>query len=123
MWTFVQKPRDGKFDAVYYKHGIIILSISTWISVKILVGSLCMYFKSYIISLYIFRYETEFGFTIPNRDIIIDDIRVRAVGKSISHQEPDLPADQEPAQPERVRISYIVTIFLIKWYDADDVDR
>lgn len=28
------------------------------------------------------RYQKEFGFTIPERKIIVDDIRIRAVGKS-----------------------------------------
>lgn len=30
------------------------------------------------------NYEQEFGFTLPNREILIDDIRVRCIGKSIA---------------------------------------
>lgn len=44
------------------------------------------------ISTFIERYQCEFGFVIEQRDIIVDDIRVRGVGKS------DL--DQELEQPE-----------------------
>ena len=31
------------------------------------------------------RYQREFGFTIPSRDIRVDDIRVRAMGRACSH--------------------------------------
>lgn len=30
------------------------------------------------------NYEKEFGFTLPNRDILVDDLRVRAIGKSVA---------------------------------------
>ena len=33
-------------------------------------------------SAFIRQHEQEFGFTLPNRDIIIDDVRVRGIGKS-----------------------------------------
>ena len=52
---------------------------------------------------------TEFGFTIADRDIIIDDIRVRGVGRCISHKEPDLPLVTTQPTPERVSISISYT--------------
>lgn len=33
------------------------------------------------------RYQTEFGFTIQNRSVIVDDIRVRGIGKSLLEQD------------------------------------
>ena len=33
------------------------------------------------------QHEQEFGFTLPDRDIIIDDVRVRGIGKSFSGME------------------------------------
>ena len=53
---------------------------------------------------------TEFGFTIADRDIIIDDIRVRGVGRCISHKEPDLPLVTTQPTPERVCITILYTI-------------
>ena len=53
---------------------------------------------------------TEFGFTIADRDIILDDIRVRGVGRCISHKEPDLPLVTTQPTPERVSISISYTI-------------
>ncbi|XP_052817623.1 5-oxoprolinase-like [Mya arenaria] len=37
------------------------------------------------------RYYTEFGFTLPSRAIIVDDIRIRGVGKAISGENLDIP--------------------------------
>ncbi|RUP51273.1 hypothetical protein BC936DRAFT_149081 [Jimgerdemannia flammicorona] len=31
-------------------------------------------------------YQHEFGFTLPDRDIIVDDIRIRGIGKAINHE-------------------------------------
>ncbi|XP_059473428.1 5-oxoprolinase [Neocloeon triangulifer] len=36
------------------------------------------------------RYKREFGFTIPARDILVDDIRVRATGNIILHNEAEI---------------------------------
>ncbi|XP_067934707.1 5-oxoprolinase-like [Watersipora subatra] len=47
------------------------------------------------LSTFLFKYETEFGFTIADREIIVDDIRVRGVGKCISPEEPDLSVDSD----------------------------
>lgn len=42
---------------------------------------------------FIKQHEQEFGFTLPNRDIIIDDVRVRGIGKSQGGM--DKTADQQ----------------------------
>lgn len=34
-----------------------------------------------------FRYKREFGFVIENREITVDDIRVRGIGKSVIKEE------------------------------------
>ena len=39
-------------------------------------------FLDYLFCVVYFRYLQEFGFTIPNRNIIVDDIRVRGCGHS-----------------------------------------
>ena len=66
---------------------------------------------SEIVYFLLFRYETEFGFTIPNREIMADDIRVRAIGKSISPQEPDLPVHTETL-PAPEEVTYITLLSL-----------
>ena len=35
-------------------------------------------------AIFVANYKKEFGFTLPDRDILIDDLRVRAIGKSIA---------------------------------------
>lgn len=42
------------------------------------------------LSTFLERYKTEFGFTIQNRNIIVDDIRVRGIGKSDIENEVEL---------------------------------
>jgi hypothetical protein len=44
---------------------------------------LCINLKPWIYPLY--RYKREFGFTIPSRDIIVDDIRVRGTASACAH--------------------------------------
>ncbi|XP_043474758.1 5-oxoprolinase [Leptopilina heterotoma] len=48
------------------------------------------------------RYQTEFGFTMPNRKIFINDIRVRGIGKSDVIEDPILPKSKEPLKVEKV---------------------
>ncbi|CAA9997633.1 unnamed protein product [Nesidiocoris tenuis] len=45
------------------------------------------------------RYENEFGFTIPERALIIDDIRVRAAGKTHIDSDPKLGPNRSKPQP------------------------
>ena len=63
--------------------------------------------------MYFFRYQQEFGFTIPSRPIVIDDIRVRGVAKACSHQVYSLNEDQSPPTPITVRMlnSRIVHVY------------
>ncbi|KAK7866095.1 hypothetical protein R5R35_011613 [Gryllus longicercus] len=53
------------------------------------------------------RYQCEFGFTLPNRPIIVDDIRVRGVGKSLIHTEEEVAsADGPPKEAKMVRVYF-----------------
>lgn len=45
------------------------------------------------------RYKSEFGFVIQQRNVIVDDIRVRGVGKSDLHQENKIKVSNEPPKP------------------------
>lgn len=50
------------------------------------------------------RYQTEFGFVIRGRKVIVDDIRVRGSGKSSTPQEEDIPqTKQSPKIVENVK--------------------
>ncbi|XP_013419833.1 5-oxoprolinase-like [Lingula anatina] len=50
------------------------------------------------------RYQREFGFTIPERDIIVDDIRVRGVGSTGVLDQPDIPhATGEPVSKTKTK--------------------
>nr|CAD7404141.1 unnamed protein product [Timema cristinae] len=43
------------------------------------------------------RYQTEFGFVLGGRNIVVDDIRVRGVGKSLAHSTVNITvADSSP---------------------------
>lgn len=50
------------------------------------------------------RYKSEFGFTIPSKAVLVDDIRVRGVGKYVTADEPDLPVANGDPSPEKVRV-------------------
>lgn len=52
-------------------------------------GKVCLYgdFEQAFIE----RYKREFGFVIENRHIIVDDIRVRGIGKSVIAEEEAIP--------------------------------
>lgn len=47
------------------------------------------------------RYNTEFGFTIKSRNIVVDDVRVRGVGKSDIEEEIKRQPASDPPQIEK----------------------
>uniref|UniRef100_T1GIZ0 Hydantoinase B/oxoprolinase domain-containing protein n=1 Tax=Megaselia scalaris TaxID=36166 RepID=T1GIZ0_MEGSC len=51
---------------------------------------------------FIERYKTEFGFVLQNRNIIIDDIRVRGSGKNNTPPEQEIVSDSSSAPSEGV---------------------
>lgn len=53
--------------------------------------------------LIIIRYKTEFGFTIPDRKILVDDVRVRGIGKTEIPEDTILPPTQASPKIEKVR--------------------
>ena len=48
------------------------------------------------------HHEQEFGFTLPDRDIIVDDVRVRGVGKSFKGMEKTVDQQLEEVTPKAV---------------------
>lgn len=58
------------------------------------------------------RYEQEFGFTIPGRSIIVDDIRVRGKGKAGYLNRSELPLAKEPPIPLEVGMSLYILIYI-----------
>ena len=69
---------------------------------------MCVYVKAKYLSyecddamLYVFSsYKREFGFVIPSRDIVVDDVRVRGIGQShvnLDHVIPDCTGPPTPA--------------------------
>jgi hypothetical protein len=50
----------------------------------------------------LYRYQCEFGFTIEGRAIVVDDIRVRGVGKSFIHTDRPIPAAEGPPRVDKV---------------------
>lgn len=48
------------------------------------------------------RYQTEFGFTLEGRDICVDDIRVRGVGKSLAGASEQVARASGPPAREKV---------------------
>jgi len=48
------------------------------------------------------QHEQEFGFTLPDRDILVDDIRVRGIGKSNIQMEKTVDQQLKEVQPRDV---------------------
>lgn len=55
-------------------------------------------------SIVFFRYQTEFGFKLPNRAIVVDDIRIRGTGKAFEEDDEELPPGKNPAKVEAVSL-------------------
>ncbi|RPB29596.1 putative 5-oxo-L-prolinase [Terfezia boudieri ATCC MYA-4762] len=51
---------------------------------------------------FIKQHEQEFGFTLPDRDIIIDDVRVRGIGKSMRSQSKTVDQQLREIKPTPV---------------------
>lgn len=51
------------------------------------------------------RYQNEFGFTIPNRKIMVDDIRVRGVGRAVAKLEES--AEKATSEPVSDKITEV----------------
>lgn len=49
------------------------------------------------------QHEQEFGFTLPDRDIIVDDVRVRGIGKSLRGLEKTIDQQLKEAKPVDVK--------------------
>lgn len=73
------------------------------------------------------RYKSEFGFTIKGRDIIVDDVRVRGVGKSFIDEEIEKPSNSgEPLPVETVQVYFesgyhSTNVFLLKNLSAGHI--
>ncbi|XP_065911087.1 5-oxoprolinase-like isoform X2 [Dysidea avara] len=50
------------------------------------------------------RYQREFGFTIPSREIVVDDIRVRGTGKACAHN-PVIVTTPETDAPKATKVT------------------
>lgn len=48
------------------------------------------------------RYRLEFGFTLARRAVIVDDVRVRGVGKAVDDFEEDVGVADAPARIDKV---------------------
>ena len=48
------------------------------------------------------QHEQEFGFTLPNRDIIIDDVRVRGIGKSFTGMDRTADDQLKDLKPQNI---------------------
>ncbi|XP_028029518.1 5-oxoprolinase [Bombyx mandarina] len=45
------------------------------------------------------RYKNEFGFTLSERDVLVDDVRVRGVGLSAAHEHEGVPSGEGAPPP------------------------
>lgn len=50
------------------------------------------------------QHDQEFGFTLPNRDIIVDDIRVRGIGKGFNVPENTIDQQLNESKPKDVEM-------------------
>jgi 5-oxoprolinase (ATP-hydrolysing) len=49
------------------------------------------------------QHQQEFGFTLPNRDIIVDDVRVRGIGKSFEGLGKTVDQQLKEIKPQDVK--------------------
>ena len=75
------------------------------------------------ISGFLKRYQTEFGFTLKNRSILVDDVRVRGVGCTDFDKENDLSkADLITLEPvETVQVFFDQNYEKTKVYKMEQV--
>ena len=59
------------------------------------------------------HYHCEFGFTIPNRAIVVDDVRVRGLGRGLSFQPH--PLQEANAPPVVDTVQPIINPLLADW--------
>uniref|UniRef100_A0A182LW39 5-oxoprolinase n=1 Tax=Anopheles culicifacies TaxID=139723 RepID=A0A182LW39_9DIPT len=52
------------------------------------------------------RYQSEFGFVLEGRRILVDDIRVRGCGRASLFTEPDIAEATGPIYPEKTTVAY-----------------
>jgi len=48
-----------------------------------------------------YRYQCEFGFTIEGRIIVVDDVRVRGIGKSLIHTDSPVSTAEGPPRVDK----------------------
>lgn len=48
------------------------------------------------------QHEQEFGFTLPDRDVIVDDVRVRGIGKSFKSSEKTVDQQLQESKPKDI---------------------
>ncbi|CAG9764851.1 unnamed protein product [Ceutorhynchus assimilis] len=61
------------------------------------------------------RYKSEFGFVIQNRNVVVDDVRVRGVGKSAVEKDDEISASKEVFKP----ITVTKVFFETKYYETN----
>ena len=49
------------------------------------------------------QHQQEFGFTLPDRDIIVDDVRVRGIGKSFKALDKTVDQQLKDIMPKKVK--------------------
>ncbi|KAK9890948.1 hypothetical protein WA026_013289 [Henosepilachna vigintioctopunctata] len=68
------------------------------------------------------RYKFEFGFLIEGRPIIVDDIRIRGVGKSFVAEEPSIPRTSgEPKFEKTTKVFFESKYFETKIYKLQNL--
>jgi N-methylhydantoinase A/oxoprolinase/acetone carboxylase beta subunit len=69
---------------------------------------------------FLHRYKTEFGFVLQNRDVLVDDVRVRGIGKTQFEDEHETAKDK-PEPTESPRQVETVNVFFDDQYLQTDV--
>ncbi|KNC23028.1 hypothetical protein FF38_12157 [Lucilia cuprina] len=69
------------------------------------------------------RYQTEFGFVLQNRRIIVDDIRVRGLGKNSTppELEVDVAADENPTSVDTTLVCFQQGLLNVPIYMTKDL--
>lgn len=56
---------------------------------------------------FLHRYQTEFGFVLQNRDVLVDDVRVRGIGQTNFENEAETTSESKVLPPKPVETTQV----------------
>ena len=64
-------------------------------------------------AVFICRYKQQFGFVIPGRKIIVDDVRIRGIGQTDVHMEHTIPRASDGTVTDMASVHFDCSLIVI----------